>query len=86
MLDIPCAKYHLAVCKGIEGVLSEPFLPPGSSFYPANTLFAMLDREYDGARFKQVRYKLLVTLHTSCGISSSVRLMGNRALWSRQTQ
>jgi hypothetical protein len=61
--NIPCAEYHLAVCKGVEGVLSERFLPPGSSFHPANTMFATMDREYDGAlRFKQVRYKLLSAL------------------------
>jgi HipA-like C-terminal domain len=62
-LEIPCAEYNLAICKGIQGVLSERFVPDGAPFYPANLIFSRMDPEYDGAlRFKQVRYQLLSAL------------------------
>jgi hypothetical protein len=63
VLGIPCAEYHLATCKGHNGVLSPRFLPRRSPFIPANTLFSTVDREYDGSmRFKQRKYKLVSAL------------------------
>ena len=58
---LPCADYDLAVCKGVQGVLSPRFSPSG--LIPGNTLFSTIDRQYVGSvRFKQVRYKLLSAL------------------------
>ena len=56
LLGLPCAEYHLAVCNGVQGVLSQRFVPSGVPFIPANAMFATADPEYDGSlRFNQVR-------------------------------
>jgi HipA-like protein len=63
-LELPCANYALAVCNGVQGVLSERFLPIGAPFYPANMILSRVDSQYDGSlRFRQVRYKLNVALN-----------------------
>jgi hypothetical protein len=62
-LGLPCADYHLATCKGVQGVLSPRFLPR-SPLVLENILFSTFDNEYDGSlRFKQVRYQLRAALH-----------------------
>lgn len=63
LLGLPCADYHLATCRGVQGVISPRFLAPGAPLYLGNTVFSNVDKRYDGTlRFKQVRYKLLSAL------------------------
>jgi hypothetical protein len=65
VLKIPAAQYHLAVRNGVQGVLAESFLPPRSSFVPANMFLSSIDPAYNGTlRFYQTRYTVSAALES----------------------
>jgi hypothetical protein len=56
-MGLPHAKYELASCMGMDGVISERFHPMGSSLFTANVLLARIHEDYDQTlRFQHVAY------------------------------
>jgi len=55
LLDLPHANYELAICKGIDGVVTNNFVPKDGRLIHGNELLARINDEYDDS--KQYRTK-----------------------------